>query len=146
MVQCSQSLLDATFAALADPVRRALLERLARGNSSVTELAAPFAISLPGVAKHLRVLERAGLVITEKSGRVRSCRLEARPMRDAAAWIAHYRRFWEDQLDALARYLEESERESLGAAAHADTPLHQPTCIENSAPRRGKRKGEKANG
>jgi DNA-binding transcriptional ArsR family regulator len=112
MVKYSATVLDATFAALADPVRRGILARLARGEFSVSELAAPFDISLPGFSKHLRVLERAGLVHTAKDGRVRRCRLEPEAMQSAADWIERYRAFWENQFDALARHLTESENES----------------------------------
>jgi len=106
MVKYGDPALDATFAALADPTRRAILARLATiPVASVTELARPFRMSLPGVHKHLRVLERAGLVAHAKQGRVRRCRLVARPMKDAARWIERYRRFWEAQFDALAAYL-----------------------------------------
>jgi len=103
------STLDATFAALADPTRRALLARLARGACSVTELAAPFAVSLPAVSKHLRVLENAGLLARAKDGRVRRCGLVAGPMKVAADWIARYQRFWGGQFEALATYLDESK-------------------------------------
>src|SRR5277367_4712139 len=98
--------LDATFGALADPTRRAILARLARGEATVTELAAPFDVSLPAVSKHLRVLESAGLLRREIDGRIHRCRLAPRPMKDAAAWIETYRVFWEAQLEALANYLE----------------------------------------
>jgi DNA-binding transcriptional ArsR family regulator len=98
--------LDATFGALADPTRRAILARLARGEATVTELAAPFDVSLPAVSKHLRVLESAGLLQREIDGRIHRCRLAPRPMKDAAAWIETYRVFWEAQLEALANYLE----------------------------------------
>lgn len=101
--------LDATFAALADPTRRAILARLARGDSSVCELAKPFDMSLPAVSKHLRVLERAGLLAQDREGRVRRCRLRAEPMRAAARWIDRYRKFWSDQLDALAEYVEQNQ-------------------------------------
>ena len=94
--------LDATFGALADPTRRAILARLARGEATVTELAAPFDVSLPAVSKHLRVLESAGLLRREIDGRIHRCRLAPEPMKDAAAWIETYRVFWEAQLDALA--------------------------------------------
>jgi len=103
--------LDATFRALADPTRRAILERLSRGESSVTGLAEPFKVSLPAISKQLRVLEKAGLLSREKDGRVHRCRLNAGPMREAADWISDYRRFWERQLDALADYLEELDTE-----------------------------------
>src|SRR5256712_7840330 len=109
MVKYEGNALDATFAALADPPRRAILARLAGREASVSELARPFAISLPGVHKHLRVLERAGLVAHAKHGRVRRCRLVARPMREAAPWIERYRPYWEAQFDALAPYLAPSE-------------------------------------
>src|SRR6202035_3814449 len=104
--------LDATFGALADPTRRAILARLARGEATVTELAAPFDVSLPAVSKHLRVLESAGLLRREIDGRIHRCRLAPEPMKDAAAWIETYRVFSEAQLDALANYLE-----STGASA-----------------------------
>jgi DNA-binding transcriptional ArsR family regulator len=98
--------LDTTFGALADPTRRAILARLARGQAMVTELAGPFAMSLPAISKHLRVLESAGLLDREIDGRIHRCRLAAEPMKNAAAWIAQYRAFWETQFDALEQYLE----------------------------------------
>jgi DNA-binding transcriptional ArsR family regulator len=101
--------LDRVFAALADPTRRAILARVARDwDVRVTDLAAPFrgAMSLPAVSKHLRVLERAGLLRQEKNGRVRHCRLTPGPLRDASEWLAFYQRFWADQLDSLAAYIE----------------------------------------
>lgn len=100
--------LDATFGALSDATRRGILARLARGESSVSELAAPYEMSLPAVSKHLKVLEGAGLVTRHKDGRVHRCRLIAEPMKDAAEWIERYRVFWEEQFDALARYLAET--------------------------------------
>lgn len=100
--------LDATFGALSDATRRGILARLARGESSVSELAAPYEMSLPAVSKHLRVLEGAGLVVRHKDGRVHRCRLIAEPMKDAAEWIERYRVFWEEQFDALERYLAET--------------------------------------
>lgn len=106
MVNYQAEALNLTFSALADPTRRAILERLSFGDSSVTDLAEPFDVSLPAISKQLRVLERAGLLTQEKDGRVRRCRLEALPMKEAVEWIAQYRRFWEDQLDSLAKYLE----------------------------------------
>jgi DNA-binding transcriptional ArsR family regulator len=111
MVNYMSDSLGATFAALADPTRRAILERLARGEASVTELAEPFQVSLPAISKQLRVLEQAGLLIREKEGRVRRCRLDAEPMREAAEWLARYRRYWERQLDSLADYLNELQNE-----------------------------------
>ena len=98
--------LDYTFAALSDPTRRAILSQLTHGPVAVTALAEPFDISLPAVSKHLRVLERAGLVIQVKQGRTRHCHLVAAPIRNAAEWISRYQLFWEGKLDALAHYLE----------------------------------------
>ncbi len=97
--------LDATFQALADPTRRAIVSALARGQASVTELARPHRMSLPAVMKHLKVLEKAGLVTQRKFGRTRRCRLAARPLQKAEAWISRYRAFWDKQFDALDRYL-----------------------------------------
>jgi DNA-binding transcriptional ArsR family regulator len=107
MVNYSQSL-DSTFAALSDATRRGILARLAAGETSVSELARPYNMSLPAVSKHLRVLESAGLVTRRKDGRVQRCNLVAGPMKSAAEWIEHYRRFWEAQFDSLARFLEDS--------------------------------------
>jgi DNA-binding transcriptional ArsR family regulator len=100
-----------TFAALADPTRRAILARLAWGEASVTELAEPFKMSMPAITKHLNVLERAGLLVRQRDGRVRRCRLVAAPLKDAAEWIARYQRFWEEQFAALADYLAETLNE-----------------------------------
>jgi DNA-binding transcriptional ArsR family regulator len=99
--------LSATLSALADPTRRAILARLASGEATVTELAEPFAISLPAVSKHLKVLERAGLIARGREAQWRPCRLEAAPLKDAADWIEHYRRFWEESFDRLDEYLKE---------------------------------------
>jgi DNA-binding transcriptional ArsR family regulator len=103
--------LDQTFAALADPTRRAILAQLAHGERTVGELARPFKISRPAISKHLRVLERAGLVRRSRDGRLSRCGLDASPMRDAAEWVDEYRQFWESQLDALAHFLEQKEEE-----------------------------------
>jgi DNA-binding transcriptional ArsR family regulator len=111
MVNYVSDSLGLTFAALADPTRRAILERLAHGEASVTELAEPFQVSLPAISKQLRVLEQAGLLIREKEGRVRRCRLDAEPMKEAAEWLARYRGYWERQLDPLADYLNELRNE-----------------------------------
>src|SRR5262247_740784 len=97
--------LDATFAALADPTRRAILVRLARGQASVQELAEPFDMSLPAISKHLKVLERAGLIARGREAQRRPCRLEAEPLREVADWVAGYREFWEQRLDRLEAYL-----------------------------------------
>jgi DNA-binding transcriptional ArsR family regulator len=102
--------LDATFGALSDPTRRAIVERLTHGEASVGELAEPFDISLPAISKHLTVLEEAGLVARTKEGRTRRCRLLDEPMREALEWIVTYGRFWEGQLDSLERLLAERDR------------------------------------
>jgi len=106
MVNYSSTTLDSVFSALADPTRRGILEMLARAESCVTDLARPFAISLPAISKHLRVLEKAGLIRRARDGRVHRVSLDAEPMQAASAWIAHYQKFWEGQFDALAKYLE----------------------------------------
>jgi DNA-binding transcriptional ArsR family regulator len=103
--------LDLTFAALADPTRRALLARLASGEATVGELAEPFDVSRPAISKHLNVLERAGLVQRTPDGRMTRCSLDARPMQEAADWVDRYRRYWEAQFDALARYLDNDGRD-----------------------------------
>lgn len=95
--------------ALSDPTRRAIVTRLAEGEASVSELASPFEVSLPGVTKHLRVLERAGLLSHHKVGRVRYCRLVAEPMREADEWIARYRGFWGTRLDSLAAHFKRED-------------------------------------
>jgi len=105
--------LDATFQALADPTRRAIVAALARGQASVSELARPHRMSLPAVMKHLRVLQKAGLVTQRKSGRTRQCRLSARPLQRAEAWISQYHAFWGTQFEALDRYLAQQPGEDL---------------------------------
>ncbi|MBS0533953.1 MAG: helix-turn-helix transcriptional regulator [Proteobacteria bacterium] len=108
MVYYQSDTLDRTFAALADPTRRALLARLSESEAvSVSDLARPFAMSLPAIMKHLDVLKDAGLVSREKNGRIVSCRLNAEPMRDANEWLNRYQRFWNDRLDQLEALLEE---------------------------------------
>src|SRR5438876_3096637 len=102
--------LSSTFAALADPTRRAILARLAAGEASVTELAAPFEMSLPAISKHLKVLERAGLIARGREAQWRPCRLEAAPLKNAADWLEHYRRFWEQSFDRLDDYLRKLQR------------------------------------
>src|SRR5437899_1114695 len=138
MVKYQGNALDATFAALADPTRRAILARLAGREVSVSELARPFAISLPGVHKHLRVLERAGLVAHAKHGRVRRCRLVARPMKEAARWIERYRRYWEAQFDALTAYLAQPEPQEKAAwPPESDSTPPSPSGSGARSPRRG---------
>lgn len=103
--------LSTTFAALADPTRRAILARLASGEVSVTELAEPFKMSLPAVSKHLKVLERAGLIARGREAQWRPCRLEAGPLKQASDWIETYRRFWEESFDRLEDYLREMKKQ-----------------------------------
>jgi DNA-binding transcriptional ArsR family regulator len=100
-----QDHLSTAFAALADPTRRAILARLASGETSVTELAEPFQMSLPAVTKHLKVLERAGLISRGLQAQWRPCKLEAQPLRDAAGWMEQYRQFWDERIDRLENYL-----------------------------------------
>jgi len=114
--------LDATFSALADPTRRAILARLARGDASVMELAAPFAMSQPAISKHLRVLERAGLISRGRDAQRRPCRLEARPLRDASGWIERYREFWDASFDALDGVLEDLKKTARKSKRTKETP------------------------
>jgi len=111
MVKYSSAALDRTFDALADPTRRRILSHLARGDQSVTRLARPHAMSLPAVSKHLRVLEKAGLIRRRRYGRVHQLNLEAEPLKRAAEWVEKYRKFWEGSLDRLAAYLEKTNRD-----------------------------------
>jgi DNA-binding transcriptional ArsR family regulator len=106
--------LDRTFAALADPTRRAILARLAAGEASVTKLAEPFEMSLPAVSKHLKVLERAGLVTRGRERQWRPARLEAGPIKEVAEWTERYRRFWEERYDRLEEYLDELQGRGKG--------------------------------
>ena len=99
--------LSSTFAALADPTRRAILARLALGETSVTELAEPFQMSMPAVSKHLKVLERAGLIARGREAQWRPCRLEAAPLKSVASWVDDYRKFWEESFDRLEAYLKD---------------------------------------
>jgi DNA-binding transcriptional ArsR family regulator len=102
--------LDATFSALADPTRRAILARLASGETSVSELAEPFEMSMPAISKHLKVLHRAGLIERGREAQWRPCRLAAGPLKDASDWLDHYRRFWEESFDRLEDYLRELQK------------------------------------
>jgi DNA-binding transcriptional ArsR family regulator len=112
--------LSSTFAAVADPTRRAILARLALGETSVTKLAEPFRMSMPAVSKHLKVLERAGLVARGREAQWRPCRLAAAPLQSAAQWIEDYRRFWEESFDRLEDYLK-----TMQAQTHAGTPAKE---------------------
>jgi DNA-binding transcriptional ArsR family regulator len=107
MVKSPSEVLDRTFSALSDPTRRAILERLGRGPATISELAHPFGISLPGLLKHVRILEQADLVTTEKHGRTRQCRLGSGDLDEAAQWIQTYRSRWEGRLDRLGSYLQQ---------------------------------------
>jgi len=123
--------LSETFAALADPTRRAILARLALGETSVTELAAPFEISMPAVSRHLKVLERAGLIARGREAQWRPCRLRAAPLQDISGWIEHYRKFWEQSFDRLDDYLRQLKKSHAKDAAskhkekkHGRKPKH----------------------
>ena len=131
MVKYQDETLDRTFAALSDPTRRALLARLGEaGSLSVSELAQPFAMSLPAIMKHLDVLGDAGLIAREKTGRTVACRLTARPMEQAMNWLNHYAQFWSANLDRLAAFVEEEP-----------WPNHQPQPLSTSAPASRSRAG-----
>lgn len=112
MAKSELDVLDACFAALADPTRRRIVERLERGPATVGELAEPFAISLPAVSKHIRVLEDAGMVDRRREGRVHRCRLRPHPLREAAAWVSRHKRFWDAQLDSLEAFLADHPEDS----------------------------------
>jgi len=130
MVKYLDQALDQTFAALADPTRRALLARLSNRDSlSVSELAQPFAMSLPAIMKHLDVLSDAGLVAREKTGRVVACRLTATPMRRAMDWLSHYQRFWSESLDRLAAFVEEDQCQ----ASPSPSPPSPPAQVSPSS-------------
>ena len=116
--------LSATFAALADPTRRAILTTLADGEASVTELAEPFAMTLPAVSKHLKVLERAGLIQRSSRAQWRPCRLSPEPLKDVSDWVERYREFWEPRLDRLDEYLSDLQNSADARQARAAT---QPT-------------------
>ena len=108
MVKYSDASLDATFGALAHPTRRAILKRLAQSETSVQDLARPLRLSLSAISKHITALEQGGMIVSEKRGRVRQCRLFATPLRDASAWLDFYRQFWETRMDGLGNYLKSS--------------------------------------
>jgi DNA-binding transcriptional ArsR family regulator len=114
--------LSSTFAALADPTRRAILARLALGVTSVNEIAKPFAMSLPAVSKHLKVLEGAGLITRGRDAQWRPCKLEAGPLKDAASWIENYRKFWEASLDRLEEYLHRLQSDEAKQPSKAKAP------------------------
>jgi DNA-binding transcriptional ArsR family regulator len=130
--------LSTTFAALADPTRRAILASLATGEKSVTELAAPIRMSLPGVSKHLKVLERAGLISRGREAQWRPCRLEAEPIREVSDWAEEYRRQWEQRFDRLEDYLAQLQA---GGEPRAGGKRARPTRANKSG--RGKQRGRK---
>ena len=111
--------LSATFGALADPTRRAILARLSSGEASVTELAKPFEMSMPAISKHLKVLEHAGLIARGREAQWRPCRIEAAPLKDVAGWVENYRQFWEQSFDRLDDYLVEMKKSGKQKAKHA---------------------------
>jgi DNA-binding transcriptional ArsR family regulator len=112
MAQTTPDRLTNTFAALADPTRRAILARLMSGQASVTELAAPFQMTMPAVSKHLKVLERAGLIARGREAQWRPCRLDGEPLRDVAEWMEKYRSFWDESFDRMDDYLQEIQKEN----------------------------------
>jgi len=114
-------ILSMTFSALADPTRRAILARLAAGERSVTDIAKPFRMSLPAISKHLKVLERCGLIRRGKEAQWRPCTLEAAPLKEAADWVGHYRQFWEQSFDRLDDYLQELQKQE----SHRPSPKPQ---------------------
>ena len=118
--------LSMTFFALADPTRRAILARLSTGEATVSELAAPFAMSLPAVSKHLKVLENAGLVARGREAQWRPCRLEGAPLRDVADWVAQYRRFWEESFERLDAYLGHLQRQESSHVRHRKPQRRRP--------------------
>ena len=130
-----QDHLSTTFAALADPTRRAILARLALGETNVSELAEPFQMSMPAVSKHLKVLERAGLIARGREAQWRPCRLNASPLKQAASWIEEYRRFWAPYIDALERHL---DRMKLAEQIKKKTGLQRRRS--NPKPRKGQSK------
>ncbi|OPZ00680.1 transcriptional regulator [Bradyrhizobium sacchari] len=139
MVKYQDETLDRTFAALSDPTRRALLARLGEADSlSVSELAAPFPVSLPAIMKHLDVLTDAGLIARDKSGRTVSCRLTARPMEQAMNWLNRYAQFWSDKLDRLAAFVEEET-----CPTQPPAPPNDPRNAQASRSRAGSARGRK---
>jgi DNA-binding transcriptional ArsR family regulator len=126
-----QDELSTIFAALADPTRRAILERLAQGEASVTELAEPFDMTLPAISKHLKVLERAGLIERGREAQWRPCRLQAEPLKQASNWIGQYRQHWEEKLDRLDEYLKELQ--SRVEADEEQTAVDQDSTGQNAS-------------
>jgi DNA-binding transcriptional ArsR family regulator len=144
MVNYFEASLDRTFAALADPTRRALLARLGeQQNLSVSELARPFPVSLPAIMKHLDVLSDAGLITRTKTGRTVSCRLTAAPMEDAIEWLNRYQRFWSEGLDRLAAFLEEDACPASPVSSPAPASVPSPASRSDEGPTRRLRESTK---
>jgi DNA-binding transcriptional ArsR family regulator len=118
--------LSLTFAALADPTRRAILARLSQGETSVTELAAPFDLSLPAISKHLKVLQRAGLITQSRKAQWRPCRIEGGPLKDVSDWVEQYRHIWEQRFDRLDDYLRQIQREAKQHEPNKTDEPHDP--------------------
>jgi DNA-binding transcriptional ArsR family regulator len=141
MVDYVDAQLDQAFAALSDPTRRAILDRLARSEAlAVTEIAQPFAVSLPAVMKHLDVLARAGLIERAKTGRTVRCTLRAQPMETAMQWLTRYERFWTDKLDALAKFVEEESCPNPKVQASRSSASSRPRRTKSSPPGRTRKK------
>jgi len=136
MVKYKDEGLDAVFAALADPTRRQVVSLLAGGSRAVTELSQSFQMSLPGFMKHLGILEGAGLIKREKEGRVVSCTLSADPMKEASDWLGRYREFWEQRLDALARFLYHQEETQQWQAPRPRSARRSPSSASSTQRRR----------
>jgi DNA-binding transcriptional ArsR family regulator len=109
MVNYHENLMDAVFVALADPTRRGMIARLSKGPASIGELGRPYDVSKPAITKHVKILERAGLISRKKDGRIHRCRLNPKPMEEAEEWIEKHRKFWQGSLGKLARYLERTK-------------------------------------
>jgi DNA-binding transcriptional ArsR family regulator len=139
MVKFDETLLDRTFAALSDPTRRALLARLSEHDLSISELAEPFAMSLPAVMKHLDVLSGAGLITRSKTGRTVACRLRAGPMEEAMEWLGRYQRFWSESLDRLAAFVEEEPAPCPPSPASPSSGDSTPRPLKSSARGRNRR-------
>jgi DNA-binding transcriptional ArsR family regulator len=141
MVKYNDAVLDRTFAALSDPTRRALLARLSERELSVSELAEPFAMSLPAVMKHLDVLSGAGLITRNKTGRTVACRLCAGPMEEAMEWLGRYQRFWSESFDRLAAFVEQEPEPGLPSPTAPAGDIHAPPPPESPARGRRRRNG-----
>jgi DNA-binding transcriptional ArsR family regulator len=140
-MQPDGTVLDHVFSALSDGTRREVVERLLAGPATVSELAEPFGMSLPGFMKHLRVLEEAGLVTRQKEGRVVRCELAPQPMQEAAMWLSHYRKFWNSRLDALGRYLYHEEEVNPSWPKASSSKTKAASASRDTIPSRQKKSG-----